>query len=680
LNQLVWCAKPACVALLALAAVIVLSGGVYQRVDVVSAASRRQQSTQPAPTAAQQRPVFRGGTHFVRVDAYPIQDGKIVEGLEAEDFEVLEDGKPQKIDSFDFIKFDTVTPEVARRDPRSQREGFDLAADPRYRLFVLFVHVKSAGIQTIRQPLINFLDRVLGPGDLFGLLTSRNSAKDLVLGQQLGAARAAIDDLWRSSFIDRDDADELDGCGMSTALTAILQERSRVNDVYTGLETLVAQLGSLRQERKNIIVIANDLSRAGPDTKLLERRGAVLPRAGLTNGRIGTGESGSRKADETMCAGELQRLAQMDFDARYRELLREARKQNVTFYAITPAGLQAPFTREGMTAVNRANDSLITLANETDGLAIVNTNDLQGGMRRIADDLAAYYVLGYYTTNTTFDGGIRNIKVRLKASGVAVRARRQYRAPTQEEIAALAAGPAAAAPGTAASRVEMATPVQNALTVLERASTARAFGTYVAVAGNSLTVVAELSAASVQANRWKDGADVEVLATGAGGEPAGAARARLEPGARSAVIKLPLSGAAWPDHVSVTFRGPGQPPSDDWVKLGPRGGALVGDAVAYRSAPRAVTSPVGAFEFVRNERVRLEWPVLGGLDRREARLLDRLGKPFPIDLPISEDASKGAAVLVTELPLAALKGDYVIELTAGGGGATEHRLTAIRVK
>ena len=55
---------------------------------------------QPPPTQAQQRPVFRGGTHFVRVDAYPFQDGKIVEGLTPADFEILEDGKPQAIESF----------------------------------------------------------------------------------------------------------------------------------------------------------------------------------------------------------------------------------------------------------------------------------------------------------------------------------------------------------------------------------------------------------------------------------------------------------------------------------------------------------------------------------------------------------------------------------------------------
>src|SRR6185503_6386410 len=81
----------------------------------------------PPVTQAQQRPVFRGGTHFVRVDTYPVtSDGKIVENLRAEDFEVLEDGKPQAIESFDFIKFDTFTPDAERRDPATQQEGFEL--------------------------------------------------------------------------------------------------------------------------------------------------------------------------------------------------------------------------------------------------------------------------------------------------------------------------------------------------------------------------------------------------------------------------------------------------------------------------------------------------------------------------------------------------------------------------
>ena len=67
---------------------------------VVAAAGRYVSAQQQDP----QRPVFRTGTSLVRVDAYPSKDGKILEGLTAEDFEVFEDGVLQKIESFQFVE------------------------------------------------------------------------------------------------------------------------------------------------------------------------------------------------------------------------------------------------------------------------------------------------------------------------------------------------------------------------------------------------------------------------------------------------------------------------------------------------------------------------------------------------------------------------------------------------
>src|SRR4029453_11913813 len=104
--------------------------------------SATAQQTAP-PTQAQQRPVFRGGTHFGRGDAFPVRDGKNIDGLTPEDFEILEDGKPQAIESFDFIRFDTFTPEAERREPSSQREGVDMAADPRNPVFVILVRLPA---------------------------------------------------------------------------------------------------------------------------------------------------------------------------------------------------------------------------------------------------------------------------------------------------------------------------------------------------------------------------------------------------------------------------------------------------------------------------------------------------------------------------------------------------------
>ena len=393
----------------------------------------------------------------------------------------------------------------------------------------------------------------------------------------------------------------------------------------------------------------------------------MLPKAGITRGRVGIGNRDDGGANDAFCASEYQRLASMDFGERFRQLLRDARRENVTFYVITPEGLQ----------MNRPDDGLITLANETDGIAIVNTNDLSGGMKKIADDLAAYYLLGYYTTNTKFDGGLRSIKVRLKASGKTVRARRQYRAPTEAEIAALAAGggtsssspPASAAPAPPSPR-------ELALIVLERAS--RPFSVYAAAAGRQLTVVTELSAASIQAGTWKDGADVEVVAVAADGSPLASAKGKIEPGSYATAIRL-TPPSAWPSRVEVRLKGSTGAPADDRVLLQPPSGTLVGDAIAYRAGSRIAPRPVAGFEFARNERIRVEWPVLSTLDRREVRLLDKTGKPLPVDLPVAEDPATHAVVV--EMSLSGLgRGDYLIELTAGAGAVKDTKLLAIRIK
>ena len=651
-------------------------------------------ATQP-PTQAQQRPVFRGGTHFVRVDAYPTtKDGKIVEGLAAGDFAITEDGKPQTIESFDFISFPTFTPETERRDPVSQRAGYDTAADPRYRMFVILLDTeyvercaKEVGgrsdlavrMHNIQQPLAQFLDRVLGPMDLFGFLTTKNSAKDLVLGQKTTSVQAQIADLVRATMIERDpELEQLEVCGQCVESLKI---RYSLDRTYVALESLVEQLGSLREERKNVIFVADDLPRVAPT---LGFNGSSFPKAGITGGRVGIGDSGNLPGKDRFCTGEVERLAAMDFDQRYRELLKVAREQNVAFYTITPSGLQplggfraehaAPPTAARQFAVLRANENVSVLAHETDGIAIVDTNDLGGGMKRIADDLAAYYVLGYYTTNTTWDGGLRTIKVRLKSSGETIRARRQYRAPTQKEINDLAAKPAPATRGVARPPTDRET----ALAVLERSS--RPFAAYTALNGTTLTVVTELTPSSIQNGRWKAGADIEIVASGAGGATLGSSRGKIEAGEYSAVVPLTIDAGKPPARISLTLMGKGERPANDWLNLVLPNGSLVGEPLAYRSASRIATRPIAAFEFARNERIRIEWPILApSLDRREVRLLDHAGKPLPVEIPLSEDQARKS--LTVDMSLSGLPhGDYLFDLTAGSGGATEDRLLAIRIK
>jgi hypothetical protein len=76
-----------------------------------------------------------------------------------------------------------------------------------------------------------------------------------------------------------------------------------------------------------------------------------------------------------------------------------------------------------------AQESLISLSEETGGIPIVNSGDLAGGLGRIVLDNSRYYLLGYYSDESRWKGRFMKIDVRVKRPGVEVRARRGYLPP-----------------------------------------------------------------------------------------------------------------------------------------------------------------------------------------------------------------------------------------------------------
>ena len=161
-------------------------------------------------------------------------------------------------------------------------------------------------------------------------------------------------------------------------------------------------------------------------------------------------------SSQTICDKDRMYLASIDNDDYFRYVLDVANRNNASFYPIDPRGLAAfdapigpdapPTIEVDRAMLNKRIDTLRTLAENTDGVAVVNTNNLNRGMQRIADDLSSYYLLGYYSTNTKLDGQFRRITVRVRRPGVEVRARRGYRAATAEEVNASRAAAAAPIP------------------------------------------------------------------------------------------------------------------------------------------------------------------------------------------------------------------------------------------
>lgn len=97
--------------------------------------------------------------------------------------------------------------------------------------------------------------------------------------------------------------------------------------------------------------------------------------------------------------------------------------------------LEASPLRYDAANLQASHSAMRILASETDGFAVLDTNDLDRGMRRIAQDVGSYYLLAYYSTNTRPDGKFREITVRAllirhrRGAKRLDRLRRQPRAP-----------------------------------------------------------------------------------------------------------------------------------------------------------------------------------------------------------------------------------------------------------
>ena len=129
---------------------------------------RPQQTPQTQPQA----PTFRSATALVEVDIIvKDKDGRFVAGLTADDFEVLEEGKPQSIQHF-YLVTETPTTSVEPRGdvllPRSPDQT-------NRRIFVLYFdsdHLSSGLLGRLKYAAMSFVNSELTPKDLAGVYTN----------------------------------------------------------------------------------------------------------------------------------------------------------------------------------------------------------------------------------------------------------------------------------------------------------------------------------------------------------------------------------------------------------------------------------------------------------------------------------------------------------------------------
>ena len=110
----------------------------------------------------------------------------------------------------------------------------------------------------------------------------------------------------------------------------------------------------------------------------------------------------------------------------FGDLLDEVKRMTATIFTILPGPFPDPDLIDPSRAKPNALFEMRTLAEETGGLAVVNTNDFTRALKRVDAETSDYYVLGYYSKNPDILKRRRSVDVRVTRAGLSVWARKEY--------------------------------------------------------------------------------------------------------------------------------------------------------------------------------------------------------------------------------------------------------------
>jgi VWFA-related protein len=616
---------------------------------------------------------------------YASRDGAPLTDLRQQEIDLLEDGVPQTIETFERVSVQASTPEATRVEPNSIRAGQQMAADPRARVFVLFLdsyHMEAQFAGQLRAPIQRFLEEGLGPDDLVAVLTPEMEVGDLTFSRRTTVTSGLFAQLseWmrRETASDPIDATErlYQACypNEKDGTAAEMIRRRRQKRTFDSLNNLAVHLGSLRDERKTVLVATMGWRLIEPNLGLMERKPGEgpPPLAPVDLLRRGRGRDGSDLTNDSMrmaCEGDRMALANLDHRERMREITGDANRANVSFYPLTPLRNPA-FGGPNLAQLS----TLREMATDTDGLAIVNTNNLAEPLQRLVADMSSYYLLGYQSTNAKLDGRFRTIKVSVKRPNVQVRARSGYRAVAAADVITATrvsppASPRADDPIVRAfsnvASASMPIPLRLRTSVWVRQAAAGSEGL--------IWVVGELDASTRREAGWASGATAEITVL-APDERSMRSSVKLAAGSSVFAVRIPESGSAAPGRyavrASVRANGSGDSIAETVTATVADTAAGLGEPLMLRRSPSTGTRYVEAADprFARNERLRLELPTSSSAPA-EARIVDRAGQTtqVPAEVSTRPDASGSFHWIVVDVTLAPFAAaDYAVVVTQEG--------------
>lgn len=364
---------------------------------------------QPAPQAGNVR--FSSTTNLVVVDV-TVKDksGKAIEGLQASDFTVTEDGKPQKVVVFEAQKLSMEpappepppalgdkddVPDAPRTMITTQRPGEIQYHDKR--LMVMFFDFSSMAMPEqlrAQEAALKFVDTQMTPSDLVAIMLftstiqiktdftdNRTTLKDIINELPIGEMAELAGD-----------ADTGDDNGEDTGAAFVADETEfnifNTDRKLAAIEDAVHKLAAL-PEKKALLYFSSGVSKTGIENQA--------------------------QLEASINAAVKSNVAIYPFDAR--GLMADPPGGGASKGSSRGSGIFSGSVQNAQRAsINNSQETLVSLAADTGGKAFLDTNDLSSGMTEIQKEYRSYYILGYYTTNDKPDGKYRRINVKLNTS------------------------------------------------------------------------------------------------------------------------------------------------------------------------------------------------------------------------------------------------------------------------
>jgi VWFA-related protein len=409
------------------------------------------QSQTPAP-AAQSIPTFKATARLVLLDVVVTNNkGEPVTGLKKEDFEVLEDGKPQSISTFEEhqgaaptqIKLPPMPPNVYTNFPLVQSADsvnvilLDALNTPTsdqvyvHKQMIKYLKTIPSGTRVAIFTLASRLRMLQGiTTDSSLLLAAINNTKAGPTSSPLRASTVESDaNQSRIDFMTNEApaaassnqtlaqaaVDPINATRQFLNDTALFQTESRVSMTLQAMQQLARYLADI-PGRKNVIWLSGSFP------------AAIVPDSDLTDPFSGAGsfQEEIRQTTNFLASAQISLYpiaaeglaSDVAFQANNREITE--RRGNLSMQDT----LQE--SRRATVDLDASHASMEQLARDTGGQAIYNTNGLNDALTRLVNNGTHYYSLAYPPTNANMDGKYRHIQVKLVSRKETLAYRRGY--------------------------------------------------------------------------------------------------------------------------------------------------------------------------------------------------------------------------------------------------------------